>query len=167
MKSSSSWIEILYPLIQTERGVTVEILPASGPLPAHPFPARSLENILIYGNLPGIQFETPDSAMRTLAGYVELYLKEEILDAPHPAGHTDPLGRCFLFQHSQFPAGVTSDFRICFEEPTKRIYFEQGRNQPKQINNEQTLKWFTVTPLRWDNGQCHSEKPTKHCKQWD
>ncbi|MGA1864819.1 MAG: ATP-binding protein, partial [bacterium] len=42
------------------------------------FPRRSLEDILIYGNLPGLFSEPKASRVRTLAAYTELYIEEEI-----------------------------------------------------------------------------------------
>lgn len=42
------------------------------------FPASPLEDILIYGSLPGVLQEPPATRIRTLESYVELYLEEEI-----------------------------------------------------------------------------------------
>lgn len=42
------------------------------------FPQRSLEDMLIYGNLPGLFSEPMASRVRTLATYAELYIEEEI-----------------------------------------------------------------------------------------
>lgn len=42
------------------------------------FPPTKLEDILLYGNLPGVVLDPPVSRARTLEGYVELYLEEEI-----------------------------------------------------------------------------------------
>lgn len=42
------------------------------------FPAAGLEEILLYGNLPGIVLELAASRALTLQSYVELYLEEEI-----------------------------------------------------------------------------------------
>ncbi len=42
------------------------------------FPFRSLEDYLLYGNLPGLYQESRDAWADTLAGYVELYIENEI-----------------------------------------------------------------------------------------
>ena len=71
----------LCPLILTEREGT----PPSRvfPLDADPdfrghFPAATLPDLLLFGNLPGVTQELPASRVRTLSAYVELYLEEEI-----------------------------------------------------------------------------------------
>jgi len=46
--------------------------------PVHPFPARSLEDILVYGSLPGCSGEEHDSWKQTLAAYAELYIENEV-----------------------------------------------------------------------------------------
>jgi uncharacterized protein len=42
------------------------------------FPRQSLTSMLLYGSLPGVREEAPESAAATLAAYVETYLEEEI-----------------------------------------------------------------------------------------
>lgn len=42
------------------------------------FPEPSLDDLLLYGNLPGIIKESPQARLKTLESYVELYLEEEI-----------------------------------------------------------------------------------------
>jgi len=42
------------------------------------FPASGIEDMLLYGNLPGITQEKPESARATLEAYAELYIEEEI-----------------------------------------------------------------------------------------
>jgi predicted AAA+ superfamily ATPase len=44
----------------------------------NPFPRRSLEDLLVYGNLPGIQGESSDSWKETLSAYSELYVENEV-----------------------------------------------------------------------------------------
>ena len=68
----------LFPVVQPERGVKSRILPL---VPAHNatfFPPRSLEDLLLFGSLPGISQETSVGATRTVEGYAELYLEDEI-----------------------------------------------------------------------------------------
>jgi predicted AAA+ superfamily ATPase len=53
------------------------------PMPASPtletgFPEPTLDDMLVYGNLPGVTLENTESRARTLESYVELYLEEEI-----------------------------------------------------------------------------------------
>jgi predicted AAA+ superfamily ATPase len=71
----------LCPLILPERkahpAARVFPLPDAGVLDAG-CPAATLENMLTYGNLPGIAQEAVASRSRTLESYVELYLEEEI-----------------------------------------------------------------------------------------
>jgi predicted AAA+ superfamily ATPase len=67
----------LYPLTQPEYGNTSETLPILKPMQPH-FPKRTLEELLLYGSLPGIQKEKPIIAIKTLQSYTELYLEEEI-----------------------------------------------------------------------------------------
>lgn len=45
---------------------------------SNPFPEKSLEWKLLYGNLPGVRNETAGSAIETLDAYVTNYLEEEI-----------------------------------------------------------------------------------------
>ncbi len=42
------------------------------------FPMRSLEELLIYGNLPGLYHESKESWLATLFAYTELYIENEI-----------------------------------------------------------------------------------------
>lgn len=66
----------LTPVLQAEQR-DVEILPLtmeSGKL----FPLRSLEEYLIYGNLPGLYNEEKDSWVETITAYTELYIENEI-----------------------------------------------------------------------------------------
>ncbi len=51
---------------------------AATPCDDPPFPAQGLERMLVYGGLPGVRQENPDSAPRTLEAYVENYVEEEI-----------------------------------------------------------------------------------------
>jgi predicted AAA+ superfamily ATPase len=44
----------------------------------NPFPGRSLEDLLVYGNLPGIYAEERDSWKETLSAYSELYVENEV-----------------------------------------------------------------------------------------
>jgi predicted AAA+ superfamily ATPase len=67
----------LYPLVQPEYGNPSETLPMFKTTKPH-FPKRTLEELLLYGSLPGIQKEKPSVAIKTLQGYTELYLEEEI-----------------------------------------------------------------------------------------
>ncbi len=55
-----------------------EILPSPRRSPSPLFPSKTLEDLLIFGSLPGVFLEQEESARRTLEGYVELYLEEEI-----------------------------------------------------------------------------------------
>ena len=67
---------LLAPVIQAEQR-KCEILPVSMPR-GEEFPARTLEDYLIYGNLPGLYQEERRSWIDTLSSYVELYLENEI-----------------------------------------------------------------------------------------
>lgn len=73
-----SHVHHIYPILQTERGVKSQILPVPAKLSAPLFPTRGLNDLLLYGSLPGIILEKPESACRSLQGYAELYLEEEI-----------------------------------------------------------------------------------------
>ncbi len=65
----------LTPVLQAEqREVEILPLPMSGKL----FPFRSLEENLIYGNLPGLYSEGKDSWVETITAYTELYIENEI-----------------------------------------------------------------------------------------
>jgi len=68
----------LFPVTQPERGVVGRVLPLPFPKGIHPFPQRSLEDLLFYGSLPGITQESAVGAARSLEAYAELYLEEEI-----------------------------------------------------------------------------------------
>jgi len=71
----------LFPLVLAERkgAKTSEVLPLSQEKEFHPgFPAAKIEDILIYGNLPGIVQEKEDTRRATLESYAEIYLEEEI-----------------------------------------------------------------------------------------
>lgn len=52
------------------------------PVEAEPFgqgfPASDLDDILLFGNLPGVTLEGKETRIRTLESYVDLYLEEEI-----------------------------------------------------------------------------------------
>jgi predicted AAA+ superfamily ATPase len=71
----------LCPLILAERkGVEVgRIFSPSATMPfAAEFPGQTLDDLLLFGNLPGVTQENEASRIRTLESYVELYLEEEI-----------------------------------------------------------------------------------------
>ena len=68
----------LYPILQAERGSESLVLKMPGRLPTPRFPARSLEDCLLRGALPGPSLESSASAERSLQAYAELYLEEEI-----------------------------------------------------------------------------------------
>ena len=71
----------LCPLILRERqgSVVSRVLPMAAKSSFHGgFPEAILDDMLLYGNLPGVTLENLESRMRTLDGYVELYLEEEI-----------------------------------------------------------------------------------------
>lgn len=88
LKSSSanllpgrSHVHRLTPLVLAERKdpVTSRVFPRPAPSGGPPgFPAARLEDLLVYGNLPGVVQEDPISRAKTLESYVELYLEEEI-----------------------------------------------------------------------------------------
>lgn len=66
----------LSPVLQAEQR-TCEILPL--PLVrGKRFPARDLEELLVFGNLPGLYQEEPSSWSETLSAYADLYLENEI-----------------------------------------------------------------------------------------
>ncbi len=55
------------------------ILPLRVPASFKPgFPAGSVDEMLIFGNLPGVVLEPESTRIRTLESYVELYIEEEI-----------------------------------------------------------------------------------------
>ncbi len=71
----------LSPLILPERRDCGEcrILPVSvGRSFAAGFPRPRLDDLLLYGSLPGVTLEPEETRVRTLESYVELYLEEEI-----------------------------------------------------------------------------------------
>lgn len=68
----------LFPVLQAERAGGGQILPLPPSRSARFFPDRSLENLLLFGSLPGVAAENPLSATRSLEAYAELYLEEEI-----------------------------------------------------------------------------------------
>lgn len=71
----------LCPLILPERKSYREgrIFPVRFPENETPgFPEPQLEELLLYGNLPGVALESEESRARTLDGYMELYLEDEI-----------------------------------------------------------------------------------------
>jgi len=70
-------IQHLSPVLQAEQR-PCEILPPDAPPSGELFPMRDLNDLLINGNLPGLYSETPDSWAETLAGYVDLYVENEI-----------------------------------------------------------------------------------------
>lgn len=68
----------LHPLVRAEEaGYAGRLAPTPDPAPV-PFPPRDLETRLVFGNLPGISQEPPETAAATLEAYVETYLEEEI-----------------------------------------------------------------------------------------
>ena len=71
----------LCPLIMFERknSKAGRVLPINLPEPFDPlFPAAGIEELLLYGNLPGVVLESAETRALTLESYVELYLEEEI-----------------------------------------------------------------------------------------
>jgi predicted AAA+ superfamily ATPase len=71
----------LCPLILAERKASVVSRVFPGPANMAfegGFPGRGLDDILLFGNLPGVTQESAASRIRTLESYVELYLEEEI-----------------------------------------------------------------------------------------
>lgn len=71
----------LTPLILQERkgtqaGTVLPLMISSTFQPG--FPPANLEDMLIFGNLPGLVLEAKETRVRTLESYVELYLEEEI-----------------------------------------------------------------------------------------
>ena len=67
----------LTPVLQAEQR-SCAILPFRLPPSRDLFPARDLHSLLLYGNLPGLYHETPESWKKTLASYVDLYVENEI-----------------------------------------------------------------------------------------
>jgi predicted AAA+ superfamily ATPase len=71
----------LCPLILPERKgcAAARVFPLPGAGLTNPgFPPAILEDLLVYGNLPGVVQEPAATRTRTLESYVELYLEEEI-----------------------------------------------------------------------------------------
>lgn len=68
----------LYPVVRCEEEGFEGKLGSPRLKADRPFPARSLEARLVYGSLPGIRAEAPETAAATLEAYVENYLEEEI-----------------------------------------------------------------------------------------
>jgi predicted AAA+ superfamily ATPase len=66
----------LTPVLQAEQR-DVEILPLTMKNGIS-FPLRSLEEYLIFGNLPGLYSEEQDSWVETITAYTELYIENEI-----------------------------------------------------------------------------------------
>jgi predicted AAA+ superfamily ATPase len=72
----------LCPLVLTER--QTDCRPMILPFELHAdggrnrFPRATLDELLLFGNLPGVSMESVESRKRTLSAYVELYLEEEI-----------------------------------------------------------------------------------------
>lgn len=64
------------PVLQAEHRDSV-IIPLVMNRP-NPFPPRSLENMLVYGNLPGLYGEDAESWKETLVAYAELYVENEV-----------------------------------------------------------------------------------------
>jgi predicted AAA+ superfamily ATPase len=64
------------PVLQAEQRES-RILPLAMP-EGSPFPLRPLEEILIYGNLPGLYSESVASWTKTIVAYTELYVEREI-----------------------------------------------------------------------------------------
>lgn len=70
----------LCPLLLQERQSASEprVFPVhSGPIETG-FPEPALEDLLLFGNLPGVTLEDEKTRVRTLESYVDLYLEEEI-----------------------------------------------------------------------------------------
>ncbi len=66
----------LTPVLQAEqRDVEILPFPMRG---SNLFPSRSLEDNLIYGNLPGLYGEEKESWVETITAYTELYIENEI-----------------------------------------------------------------------------------------
>ncbi len=70
----------LSPLVLGERrgAQCSKVFPASDAPTAGEFPEPAIEDLLLFGSLPGVILEREDSRVRTLEGYVDLYLEEEI-----------------------------------------------------------------------------------------
>ncbi len=70
----------LFPIIGSERGSPPStVLPALKSLPRDgAFPTAAIEDLLVWGSLPGVTAEPPKQRAATLATYAEVYLEEEI-----------------------------------------------------------------------------------------
>jgi len=68
----------LFPVVREEEEGYQGRLCIAETRPDKPFPHRSLEELLLFGSLPGIRQEGPETAAATLHAYVETYLEEEI-----------------------------------------------------------------------------------------
>jgi predicted AAA+ superfamily ATPase len=70
----------LSPLILPERkgGQECRVFPMAEESYGEGFPTSELEDILLFGNLPGVTLEREKTRVRTLESYVDLYLEEEI-----------------------------------------------------------------------------------------
>jgi len=68
----------LYPVSLNEEKDRASLVNGAKITGGEPFPAKSLAEKLIFGNLPGIREETPESAHATLSAYVDNYVEEEI-----------------------------------------------------------------------------------------
>lgn len=70
----------LFPVISTERVTALKstILPLKGIPSGGGFPATPIEDLLVWGSLPGVTSEPVGRRAATLATYAEVYLEEEI-----------------------------------------------------------------------------------------
>jgi len=70
----------LCPLLLPERPGASEslVFPAKMEPPETGFPEPALEDLLLFGSLPGVTLENEETRIRTLESYVDLYLEEEI-----------------------------------------------------------------------------------------
>ena len=70
----------LCPLILMERQGAPEsrVFPVKAEPFENGFPKPALEDLLLFGSLPGVTLENKESRVRTLESYVDLYLEEEI-----------------------------------------------------------------------------------------
>lgn len=73
-----SHIYHLHPVVRPEETGFEGFLSGVPVSTGNPFPERTLEDRLVFGNLPGIRREPPDTAAATLESYVENYIEEEI-----------------------------------------------------------------------------------------
>jgi predicted AAA+ superfamily ATPase len=70
----------LSPLILPERQGAQEcrVFPVAANAYGKGFPASELDDILLFGNLPGVTLESEKTRVKTLESYVDIYLEEEI-----------------------------------------------------------------------------------------